>query len=383
MYDLRMLDASTHKYSYRLPSTEDSEGYYMPQVVIDSVLSETKPIAKELFENRLRSERLGDASPSLSRHRVLITEPRVSIDLSKNLVINAFQHFDPALGEKARKVFDDVKRLKLEQVPLGEAGGHNSITGTEDNPNPYAIIHYRYDNTISDAVYLAHELGHLIADDLAVQSGMHPKSHMFEIQGFLTQNILYDYLINHQPDGELQEAAREHFNAEITRAIYTLPKALGALHAERVVERNNGNVLPEEAEKTFSIINHDWLGENWRAFNSANYVSEHLKDPKERGYCISELHKHSMASIVATSLFDYANQSEPSNKSKILMAVLGEESHEGLITTLEKLGISSEEDLNRFIGLGVNRIQQNAEPQSKENFFDKIYDMFSVAGLNR
>jgi hypothetical protein len=200
------------------------------------------------------------------------SERRFSLEESKNLITAAMQDFDPKLGDKAREIFktahynngeadenlasefrsypyDDAppneenpfldknyrldvssdQRWNLTPAPPGQcrlmrclAAESEQKAWTETaydpaNPNPHAIIEYQFDGTIDAVVHMAHELGHAIADDYGREAGNTYKDnpgHIAEMQAYLTQHILYDYLKRH-PDKTIAAAAQGHFDATL------------------------------------------------------------------------------------------------------------------------------------------------------------------------
>jgi hypothetical protein len=72
---------------------------------------------------------------------------------------------------------------------------------------------------------MAHEMGHSIADDYQRQAGNSYRDnpeHINEMQAYLTQNILWDYLRKH-PDQAIADAAEKHFSSTMKMAIQNLP----------------------------------------------------------------------------------------------------------------------------------------------------------------
>ena len=119
-----------------------------------------------MFEKHVVLDRMGGKVPDLNRHRMKITEPEISIEQSCQLVVDAFSCFDKKLGDYAAEVLADPARRIFTKVEPGKAVGCCSLPGQEDN-NSHSIIHYQYDETISDAVYIAHELGHALSGDIS------------------------------------------------------------------------------------------------------------------------------------------------------------------------------------------------------------------------
>lgn len=225
------LNPATEKYAY--PSytwQEDGKGFYFPDAAMEAFIVRAAPVTRELFETHLLLDKApGQVSP-LNRHRLLIPQPQISWEESIALILGAFNDFDPVLAEKAARITDDPLRWKLVSVEAGGGAGRCICADTEPNPGPFAIIEFEQDGTINDAVYIAHELGHALADDASHWSGK--KWHMGEIQAYFTQHILYDFLRAHS-NQHLRHAAETHFIGEITRDLYQIPISLGALAAER------------------------------------------------------------------------------------------------------------------------------------------------------
>lgn len=363
-----MLSTSSEKYAYGIAAAEDERGFFLPGVVIDSVLDTIKPHAATLFAARLRQERSGEAIPSLTQHQLLIADPHIEFAKSKQLVLAALRHFGSGLGEQAETLLNAPERWQTTPTDPGRASGYCAAPYTRDNPEPYAVVTYNYDQTINDPIYIAHELGHLLACYHAKEIGSHPKSHMSEIQAFLLQFILYDNVIHHQENSSLQKAAQEHFNGEIIRSIYALPVALATLEAERSLTKDDNQ---EQAVTTYATILYGWLGEHWRGFHQAKLACEQIMDSDARDHTIVALHKHPSAAIIAAGLFAFAKQSN--QRQQVLDATFGLASHQGLVQVLEKIGVTSQAELNRMIQGGFNILLENVSAHKKLDFLTQAH----------
>ncbi len=71
-------------------------------------------------------------------------------------------------------MFEDKRCIELTRTDPGEADGYCEPPGWQGRVT--AKIFYQYDGTINDAVYLAHELGHLLSNDLAQAAGYQGKA---------------------------------------------------------------------------------------------------------------------------------------------------------------------------------------------------------------
>lgn len=93
------------------------------------------------------------------------------------------------------------------------------------NPNPLSVVKYDYDHTINSTIYICHEMGHALADELIRDK--HPKKrgnmplHMEEFQAYIFQHIIYDSLKDN-PDKAIREVAKKHYDATMGSLIARL-----------------------------------------------------------------------------------------------------------------------------------------------------------------
>ncbi len=228
--------------------------------------------------------------------------PVFTLEESKSLILAALGEFSPALGQKARDVFNDGfdkavaasrkdgfkvhwdnvadpdSRWRIEQVRAGKckmmrsrAAGSTPTAFDPGNPGVKAVIDYQFDSTLDTVVYLAHELGHSIADDNLQKGGTYKagdnKGHMQETQAYYVQNIFYGYLQKHAAELEKNHAG---FSAALKTHLHeTLEPNISLLREENVARlhsrpmgilaaRGVYNVAekaaPEEREKITSAI---------------------------------------------------------------------------------------------------------------------------------
>lgn len=221
-----MINPGTKHYALsHLPDRKDAKGFYYPDAVIEPYVNAYK---KDLPSS--------PASPEI--------QPRFTLDEAKQLIIGAFRDFSPALAEKAEAMFttatynprpqgdyfapdykldiEDGSRWNIHAVEPGKARLMRSLAALSDqnelgpaNPNPHAVIEFEFDGTMNSVVYMAHEMGHAMADDNIAKPadykhGDHktPK-HVQETQAYVPQLILYDYLERHSDKG-ISDSARHH-----------------------------------------------------------------------------------------------------------------------------------------------------------------------------
>ena len=241
-----------------LSAFTDTAGTYFPDTVVKAVTSAGVAIAHDMFE----AHRALESDMPLNGHGKNIPDPPFSIEDSKKLVIDAFRAFDEDLAARAEKIINDKKRCVLRDL---DSLGPKDIrqmqcqpAETEDNPGTFAVVRLDYDGTINDAVYLAHEVGHAIADEMVRNAEFKhddTKAHMHEIQSHLLQHAMYDHLSKHD-DPAVRQGAEKHFALEMARYLYHLPVGLAAQDGQ--------------PEQVFS----DWLGENWRDYDAATEIAD-------------------------------------------------------------------------------------------------------------
>ncbi|MCK5374223.1 MAG: hypothetical protein KAJ40_02975 [Alphaproteobacteria bacterium] len=353
--EMSTLNQKTEKYAYPcFPEKEDKDSFYFPDSVIDPFVKASHGVSKDVFEIQINTRDAG-LSP-FNRHRLFIPDPQLSWKKSCALVIAAFEEFHPDLGAKAREVIKNNDRWKLKEVKAGEAGGRCHPANCETNQESYAVIEYAFDGTINDAVYIAHELGHLIADDYRNKAGFSyhdEKQHMFEVQAFFTQNILYDYLKTH-PDPNLSQASQSHFIGEITSSFYSLPIGVGALEAERAALSGQSDT---DIRNSYSTVLRSGLGENWHKYGKAKRLLDHITDSKKRdSWGICDLHKHSMASIMATGLFLRSAEQDCHERSKLVDTLFGEEVPKDILEIFGKVGVHTKAGIRKMAKDTVHHI---------------------------
>ena len=191
---------------------------------------------------------------------------RLPLDNAKNLIIEALECFDPALGGRAAAIlFDETKildghaRAHIVEVERGQVRvmacrpsgithedlvrlGMNIPDYTEeygpdftrqDNPTDHAIIDFHYDGTYGGSVWLAHELGHAIADDIQRENGRSYKDYTvdeMEHQAFFVQRIYSQYL-------------REKLGMDARAADRVLDEDVSQMSSTRVAQFNKASAI--------------------------------------------------------------------------------------------------------------------------------------------
>lgn len=204
-----------------LPSDSNRNGldYYFPDNLVDAV----------------REFR------SLPAVRGGAEEVYIPPSMAREIITSAVTDFDPDLGRRASQMFDsgfleavaddriqDIGETielsdsmwQVRTVPQGQCRVMRCLPANSDatdldpaNPNDHPVIQFEYDGTIGSLIYLSHELGHGIADQIMNESGFTSQTnpeHMKETQAYFVQNVIYDALKAH-PDTSIRDASLRHF----------------------------------------------------------------------------------------------------------------------------------------------------------------------------
>lgn len=259
--------------------------FLVPDIILDVQKDAIADSTRKAFAMHVQLDEKGDVLPPLNRHRLLIPEPRLDWVEACEIVVAAFTRFDPALGRRAVDVFADKLRINVTQVGVGDASAYVAPSGWQGRSQ--AEMTFESDGTINDVIYLGHELGHLLADDMARAAGYDPKEretwmpkNTAEIPAYITQMIVYDYLMNGQPDKDLQNAGRQHFVGEVTRSLYELQ--VGYAHPQ-------GTTLDDAYEARMAAA----LGPDWKKFEKA------AMGRRDSG----SLNGHATAAVIAAGLY--------------------------------------------------------------------------------
>ncbi|NQZ13623.1 MAG: hypothetical protein HRT94_02195 [Alphaproteobacteria bacterium] len=153
----------------------------------------------------------------------------IPLQTAKEIIVVALNDFDAELGRRAAEILTDDLRANIHEVPSGTgqmmACRPAGITlddlqkmdmympdfeqrfapnfTRQDNPEDYAIVDFEYDGTTNSLIYLGHEIGHAIADDLQRERGLSFRNFptdQLEKQAYFVQSSLQHYLHEHGAD---------------------------------------------------------------------------------------------------------------------------------------------------------------------------------------
>jgi len=258
---------------------------YSPDALVEPMLAEAKK-ALHSDESRFLGADSQHASASSEDFSIKKTLPQISgrrftLEESKSLILSALEDFDENLGKTAKDILataqykngaDGLKseaafrnlpydgtrqntenpylskdykleagkgsQWNIEAVPPGQCRLMRCLPAKSEqkqqgenaydpaNKNDHAVIEFQFDGTIHSVVYMAHEIGHAIADRYGQNAGMTHRdnpAHMPEIQAYLAQHIVADALKNHR-DPEIADVAAKHFRATMMESVKELPE---------------------------------------------------------------------------------------------------------------------------------------------------------------
>lgn len=230
-----MLSRTTDKYKL----AGKARDYFFPDSIVDAFMKAHTPLPAIPAANQQLS-----FTPAQSRQ----------------MIVAALSNFHPELGQKAEEIFAagfdtaiqdnfieefdfensvditaDTSRWRIRQIEKVEPVGFQLMRCVPakaqrsellpNNPHDHAVIQMEFDGSLNSMVYLAHELGHAIADDYQREKGNSYKSnpkHLTETHACLVQNILYAYLQDHE-DPEIRAASYQHFRQTMSENLSELP----------------------------------------------------------------------------------------------------------------------------------------------------------------
>lgn len=284
-----------------LPAEQDSRSTYFPDAMIDSFVQEAHNTVPRTIDAHIARPEEFDLLKGAA-----IAEPQISVEEAKAVIIDALTEFDPELGQRASELLNDSDRLNLHEVPIGTGGMMRvrpaGLVMDQDDPmrlensglpqefiddlrsrypsdenidGKKAVIDFDYNGSIGSVIYLAHELGHALADDLQLAAGYSYRDnpvHMQETQAYLVQNIVLDRLRAHE-NPEIAIAANRSYTADMTRNLYDLSLSMAAKDALDAVSENR-NINPAQIfEERFGKSWEEFIQEDKAALNVFETIS--------------------------------------------------------------------------------------------------------------
>jgi hypothetical protein len=156
---------------------------------------------------------------------------RIPLETEKVMIVEALSQFDPELGFRAKSILDNEQRTNIVEnleIPKGRMACRPAGITKADlikmgmfipqdkfeekygpdftvqiNESDAAIIDLEYEGSTKSVVYLVHELGHAIADDIQRESKKNFRefsSDELEEQAYLVQGIFSHYTKQSSPE---------------------------------------------------------------------------------------------------------------------------------------------------------------------------------------
>lgn len=173
-----------------------------------------------------------DAPPPIPDHDI-------PLDVAKSIISQSIHAFSTELGCRADAILNDNKRLNLieeldpeqpmmQYRPAGVTKSDLIASGIYDenfaqkygphftqqtNEENFGILDYKYTYTKDSVLYLAHELGHAIADDIQIENGLSFRdftANQSEEQAYFIQSIVAERM---SPEFNVQSAGFERTTA--------------------------------------------------------------------------------------------------------------------------------------------------------------------------
>lgn len=220
---------------------------------------------------RLKKKLLGyDSLKDYDRYAPLFNEAeRCMYDEAKKMSLDAYNSFDPRLGEVAQMFFDNGWiDAELRQ---GKEGGAFSASTSSDH-HPYIMLNYS--DSLDDAMTMAHELGHGIHQYLANKQGdlqMRTPLVTAETASVFGEMLLFNKLLSKEDDPKKRLALLcgkiEDTFATVFRQVM-MNRFESRLHKAR----------REEGEQTPEAIHKMWKEENeWMFGDSVEMTDEYSR----------------------------------------------------------------------------------------------------------
>jgi hypothetical protein len=361
-----MLGSKASRYVASNPQPpEYGPGLYYPDSVVDAVVEEARKLTPTLYKAHLGQP---EEFALLDAPTAQAIKKRFTLEESKQLIIKAFSDFDPELGRRARVIFDDPARWNLQEVPAGECrmmrsrpAGSQGDQYNPPNPLPHSVIDYEFDGTIDGLIYLAHEVGHSIADDYAREAGgsyQNTPGHLNEFQAYLPQQIIYDSLML-SSDPETAEAAKRQYLATMATSLYNLPLSLNAKMAETAL-------LQEQAPSHATM--QEWFGDDWNRHPRTDDIIKTIGATREDTGSgslleqqIQSMHERPLGVLVSAGLYNHLKTQDPATRSRTLETLFRPFDENGSRGISEILATSGIEHSSQMKALAHSALKSTAD----------------------
>jgi hypothetical protein len=235
------------------------------------------------------------------------------------------------------------------------------------------VIDFDYDGTVAAVVYLAHELGHALADESQLKAGHSFRDnpvHMQEVQAYVVQHIVLDQLREHS-DPSIRAAATSQFSSDMTKNLYAFPLAAAANDALDAA-RDNREINPAR-------VLDQRFGENWELFvqqhtpgqkvfdtiaalqgSSAAHRPQLLQVLNDE---VSRLHSRPMSIMVGSAIASHLLTQDLQTRADVMDATFGGRGPKSIEAVLRKVAIGPFE----FSAVAKKTLQHATASVSEQN----------------
>lgn len=229
------------------------------EALIASVTSRYDVVARYY---RLLKQQLGyDTLYYYDRYAPVAQEtPKISWDEARDIVLDAFQQFDPRMADIARLFFEhgwiDAPPQK------GKMGGAFCLTITEDL-HPYVMVNFTGD--LDQVTTLAHELGHGIHGYLAKEQGILQANTPIttaEMASTFGEMLVFDYLLQQQTDPAVRFALRMKKMASTIATAFRQISLNRFEHAMHEARRAQGELTADQLAQLWLASQREMFGDS-------------------------------------------------------------------------------------------------------------------------
>jgi hypothetical protein len=286
-----------------------------------------------------------------------VPKPNITLQESFELVDEALRRLDPRLHDAFGNASSNARIITN---PTGLPGYTKGECGFA-NQSILPSIHLGYSNTISDAITLAHEAGHYVANNLKGNPCPYKAPHrrqfslVGEIQAIFVEHAFYDTYL--QPGGAPNLRTAVSLAKQGQNYMMASNTDRGMMNLKRVVGMNHDTIFTEEG----------WQRLKWG--------------------CLAHSVPHIPAYFAAAGMYERYKASSPLEKKEIVgilyptnRAGLEANRSSPLANVLASVGVKSQDALMDLFDEGLKAVM-STQVQPKPNYLGSLQRQSSVVAL--